>query len=117
MTSGRHTGVAPAGSHSERMSVHRTTRHDVPQLPFRTEVMDAVADGRLPVRPGDMISLLYTSRLLLVVSVTNQRSAPAQEVPGSGQWIEYVVSGPSPLLDETWLSWHGFDTFWALIRS
>lgn len=85
-------------------------------MPFRREVMEAVANGKLPVRPGDMIWLPYSAKMLLVVAVTGQRTAPADEAPGSGQWIEYVVSDDACYLEESWMSWHGFDTFWKLVR-
>lgn len=82
-------------------------------------IIDAVADGTLPVRPGDIIILMMLNEMVTIVHAQEQSPAKTPNSPLSpGQWVTYVfgdVSG-SPHVETGYLEWSTFDAYWTVMQ-
>lgn len=82
--------------------------------------MVAVAERKLPVRPGDYVIFHVTGHKLLVVMAQPQDVIDNRErgYPTSGQWLSGLMTRErSTSLTQILLDWIGYDDYWSIQRA
>ncbi len=82
-------------------------------------VLDAVANGDLPVCPGDIVVLTALRTVVLIVNAQEQTSSRNQHhSPSCGQWLTFVASDESgaPFIEDGYLEWNGYNAVWKIER-
>ncbi len=89
----------------------------LPKVHFDHDVLDAVSAGVLPIRPGDMLKMLYTRKTHLII-IAGPQGAKADDAPAvTGQWIEFLIADQNGgSLSVAFLDWSGYRKFWEIIR-
>ena len=82
--------------------------------------MNAVAEKRLPVRPGDYVIFSVTGNRYLVVTAMPQDVLDNRErgYPTTGQHlVGLMTEGTVTSISQVILDWVGFEDFWTIERT